>query len=74
MRLILVGVSETIDPPPSEKVAPDPGDAHLWAILAADPEAVLVTGDGPLLDAPFGRDRVITPAQAVDRLQAPRRM
>ena len=40
--------------------------------LAADPEAILITGDGPLLDAPFGPDRVITPAQAVEKLEASR--
>jgi putative PIN family toxin of toxin-antitoxin system len=65
-------LSDTIDPPPAERVAPDPNDAHLWAILAADPGAILVTGDGPLLDAPFGPDRVITPAQAVERLDRTR--
>ena len=64
-------LSDKIDPPPAAVLAPDPADAHLWAILAADPTAVLVTGDGPLLDAPFGPDRVITPAQAMDRLQNP---
>jgi len=65
-------LSDMIDPPPAEAAAPDPGDAHLWAILAADPEAILITGDGPLLDAPFGPDRVITPAQAVEKLEASR--
>lgn len=64
-------LSDKIDPPPASALAPDPGDAHLWAILAADPTAVLVTGDGPLLDAPFGPHRVIAPAQAMDRLQNP---
>ena len=65
-------LSDMIDPQPAATAAPDQGDAHLWAILAADPESVLVTGDGPLLDAPFGPDRVITPAQAVDKLQTSR--
>lgn len=44
-------------------------DTHLWAILAADPAAVPVTGDGPLLDAPFAPGRVITPREAIQRLQ-----
>jgi putative PIN family toxin of toxin-antitoxin system len=61
-------LSDRVDPPPADLGAPDPEDAHLWAILAADPEAIPVTGDGPLLAAPFGPGRVITPAQAVERL------
>lgn len=42
-------VREPIEPP---AVATDPNDAHLWALLAAEPAAVLVTGDRQLLDAP----------------------
>jgi putative PIN family toxin of toxin-antitoxin system len=50
--------------------APDPGDTHLWALLEAEPQAVLVTGDRRLLDsAPRGR-RVITPAQMLEKLAA----
>jgi putative PIN family toxin of toxin-antitoxin system len=33
----------TDSPAPAADGAPDPGDAHLWALLAAHPEAVLVT-------------------------------
>jgi predicted nucleic acid-binding protein len=32
--------------------APDPGDDHLWALLAAEPSSVLVTGDELLLKKP----------------------
>lgn len=42
--------------------APDPGDDHLWALLALEPDAVLVTGDGELLKQPFEKGRVISPA------------
>ncbi len=32
--------------------APDPGDDHLWALLATFPQSLLVTGDRLLLDNP----------------------
>ena len=37
--------------PASELQAPDPGDNHLWALLARR-DVVLVTGDGLLLESP----------------------
>ena len=40
--------------------APDPGDAHLWALLASEPGAMLVTGDRLLLDHPRSGIAVIT--------------
>jgi putative PIN family toxin of toxin-antitoxin system len=40
--------------------APDPGDDHLWALLASAPDAILVTGDGLLLDNPRDGSAVIT--------------
>jgi len=36
----------------SSEKAPDRGDQHLWNLLAAVPDAVLVTGDKLLLDNP----------------------
>lgn len=62
-------LTRMISAPSSQKLPPDPNDSHLWAILAADSETVLVTGDTPLLDAPFAPSRVITPRHAVERLQ-----
>ncbi len=64
-RLItrLAELSELLDPPPSVVPAPDPGDAHLWALLACDRTCVLVTGDVLLLEEPFAPERVITPVQ-----------
>lgn len=38
------------NPPPAAQAAPDPGDNHLWALLAAHPEACLVTGDTALIE------------------------
>lgn len=40
--------------------APDPGDDHLWALLAVAPHAVLVTGDRLLLEKPFPGRSVLT--------------
>ncbi|MFM8554770.1 MAG: putative toxin-antitoxin system toxin component, PIN family [Betaproteobacteria bacterium] len=45
---------------PPHAAAPDPGDDHLWALLASEPGAVLVTGDELLLDNPRANATVIT--------------
>ncbi|HSW29472.1 MAG TPA: putative toxin-antitoxin system toxin component, PIN family [Longimicrobiales bacterium] len=47
-------------------LAPDPGDAHLWALLDCEPEAILVTGDKPLLENPPRKGAVCTPAAFVE--------
>lgn len=49
---------------------PDPGDAHLFALLAADERALLVTGDRRLLEAPAWRGRVISPSAAVSAISS----
>ena len=41
--------------------APDPGDDHLWALLATHPGSVLVTGDRLLLENPPERASVVSP-------------
>lgn len=41
---------------------PDPQDAHLWALLASEPTAVLITGDQLLLHNPMPQSSVISPA------------
>ena len=47
--------------PVDAAAAPDPGDQHLWELLAARPDLVLVSGDKYLLqDSPMS-GRVITP-------------
>lgn len=51
--------------------APDPGDAHLWALLASTPDAVLITGDRLLLDKPRPGSAVITPTEFIDLWRAP---
>ena len=45
--------------------APDPGDDHLWALLASWPESRLVTGDQRLFDSPPRPGVVLTPREAV---------
>lgn len=45
---------------------PDPGDAHLWALMAAEPKAVLVTGDRALIEAAPTGWRVVSPAEAIE--------
>lgn len=53
------------EPAPAEG-APDAGDSHLWALLAAEPGALLVTGDAKLREA---RAEVVwSPAEAIARL------
>lgn len=68
-RLIteLVGFSLAIGPPLPRLTAPDPDDAHLWAIIEALPDAVMVTGDKLLLASEHFAGRVLTPHAFVDR-------
>ena len=56
------------DPGPAP---PDPGDAHIWALLACQADTVLVTGDQALLDHPPAFARVFTPARFAALLDAP---
>lgn len=41
---------------------PDGGDAHLWALLACHPEAVLLTGDRLLVENPRPGSRITMPS------------
>ena len=51
--------------PPADPLhqAPDPQDRHLWALLACEPSAVLVTGDRLLQENPRPGSSVISPAR-----------
>lgn len=54
------------EPIPSKETAPDAGDQHLWNLLAAVPNAALVTGDTRLLaDAP-GHVSVMLPGTFIE--------
>ncbi|WP_291322371.1 putative toxin-antitoxin system toxin component, PIN family [Desulfonatronospira sp.] len=46
--------------------APDAKDSHIWALLANEAQAILITGDKPLIDNPRPGSSVITPATWVD--------
>lgn len=46
-----------------QETAPDPGDNHLWQLLAARPEAGLITGDKLLLAHPPSKTRILTPSE-----------
>ncbi len=49
--------------PAKEAKAPDPGDNHLWALLACHPKATLVTGDRLLLENPLQGSKILTPRE-----------
>lgn len=46
--------------------APDPQDAHLWALLAGEPAAILVTGDRLLLENPRPGSSIVTPSSCLE--------
>ena len=56
----------------STEPAPDPGDDHLWKLLATEPSASLVTGDHLLLENPPLQRSVLSPANCVQLLFLPR--
>jgi putative PIN family toxin of toxin-antitoxin system len=45
--------------------APDPGDEHVWALLASEPASILVTGDRLLLESPCPGCSVISASACV---------
>lgn len=53
------------EPGAPSTLPPDPADAHLWALIECEPEAVLVTGDKPSLDGPPRSGAAWTPADFV---------
>lgn len=53
--------------PITARPAPDPGDDHLWALLAVQPHNLLVTGDRLLLDNPPREGCVISPRACVEQ-------
>ena len=60
-----------VEPPPAEASSPDPGDQHLWDLLAARPEAVLVTGDAKLVRSPPAGVSVLSPRGFVELATSP---
>lgn len=49
----------------STESVPDPGDRHLWDLLATEPAATLVTGDRLLIENPPSQKSVASPASCV---------
>ncbi len=49
--------------------APDPGDDHLWRLLATEPSAALITGDRLLCENPPQQSSVLSPASWTKRFQ-----
>lgn len=62
---LLTGVAQhaIVLAPGQGPAAPDRGDQHLWDLLAAHADLVLVTGDKALLGHASMRGRAIAPAQ-----------
>jgi uncharacterized protein len=58
--------SLAVDPPAATLLAPDPDDSHLWALLEALPDSVMVTGDKALLASDHFQGRVVTPRAFAD--------
>ena len=52
--------------------APSAGDAHLWALLAAHPQAQLVTGDRLLIENPPSGASVTSPRCFLDTFLSPK--
>lgn len=50
------------EPEDEQHQAPDLGDRHLWALLCAHPEAILLTGDRLLLQNPRPGSQILLPA------------
>jgi len=67
--VILTAIAENAvvcEPAKPPTVPPDRGDVHLWALLAARPEAILVTGDQALIDNAPEWATVITPREFIE--------
>ena len=69
LDIILVDLAQrgiVITPVPAQP-APDPGDQHLWELLAAREDLLLVTGEKQLQRDRAMGPRILTPATFVER-------
>jgi len=57
-------------PRPSARAAPDPGDQHLWDLLRAHDDLLLVTGDMRLHCASDMQSRVMAPRAFIEHLRS----
>jgi putative PIN family toxin of toxin-antitoxin system len=53
--------------PAKEATAPDPGDNHLWALLACYPKTALVTADRLLLENPPPGTKILAPREFLEK-------
>jgi predicted nucleic acid-binding protein len=60
-----------IDPGGVGPTCPDPGDQHLWDLLASVPRSVLVTGERRLVGSGHFPGRIMTPREFVERYLSP---
>jgi putative PIN family toxin of toxin-antitoxin system len=65
--LELINIAVVVDPPFPQSLPGDPDDAHLWALLEAVPDSVLITGDKRLLESTDFPGRVLTAREWVNR-------
>jgi len=61
----IVGNAVVREPDQTGEGAPEPGDQHLWDLLACERGAVLITGDRALLEQPPREASVVSPAAFV---------
>lgn len=54
--------------PQQSAETPDPGDNHLWELLAQDSTLILVTGDKLLIDNPPDKASVISPSACLSSI------
>lgn len=65
--LVAVARNAIVLDPQSGPPAPEPGDQHLWDLLASHADLSLVTGDDLLLRAASAPAPVVSPAQFIGR-------
>lgn len=65
-----LAVSQSRTPRRAEIAAPDPRDQHLWDLLFAVPDAILVTGEKRLRENPPPGREVLSPREFVERYLA----
>ena len=70
--LTAIVANAIIREPDRSGAAPDPGDDHLWALLRACGNAILVTGDLRLIEEAPEFGSVVTARRFVEMLTTPR--
>lgn len=66
--LTAIATHAAVREPAAATGAPDPKDAHLWALVRSEPDAVLVTGDRALARNPPPSSPVLEPRAFADSL------